>query len=101
MRRWHQDKKITVREWRKHRQTHVESNEWRAHLRVGISSKVVDCECDEQIGRFRKKDAFDCGNPRCGICHFDKFYGRYKSPQQQLADLAFREQLDAQDEKDH
>ena len=27
-------------------------------------------------GHFRKSSAYDCGNPRCWLCHFDKLMGR-------------------------
>ncbi len=99
MRRWHQDKTITLREWRKHRRSHVESNKGR---RVGYGDHdtppytdpfVVTCDCDEQIGRFRKKDAWDCGNTRCYICHGDKFPKRDLSRQEVAAGLSLREQL--------
>lgn len=26
-------------------------------------------------GFWRKRKPFDCGNPRCGLCHSEKFYG--------------------------
>jgi hypothetical protein len=92
VKRWHQDYKITLREWKKHRKSHVDSNKnWRN--RIGVSAYVVDCECDEQKGRFRKKDAFDCGNTRCGICHNDKFPKRSKHEHELKADLDYKEQL--------
>lgn len=91
MKRWHQEMHITLREWKKHRQSHVESN--KSRNRVGVSAYVVDCECDEQIGRFRKKDAWDCGNPQCGICHSDKFPKREKTYQEIKSELKMKEQL--------
>ena len=27
-------------------------------------------------GHFRKSSAFDCGNPSCWLCHFDKLIGK-------------------------
>lgn len=93
MKRWHQDYPIALREWRKHRRSHVESNKNNGGLRIGKDPYEVDCDCDEQVGRFRKKDAWDCGNTRCGICHSDKFPKRDLTPQELISDLSFKEQL--------
>jgi hypothetical protein len=92
MKRWHEDYKITLREWKKHRRSHTERNkDWQKS--IGVSAYVVDCECDEQKGRFRKKDAFDCGNKKCYMCHSDKFPKRSKSKQEIEFDLKFQEQI--------
>lgn len=91
MKRWYEDWKVTYREWKKHRRMHVEVNRYRN--RVGVSAYVVDCECDEQVGRFRKTDAYDCGKPRCWMCHGDKYPKRSKHEQEIESDLSFREQL--------
>lgn len=32
------------------------------------------CHCYAGPGFMRKRTAFGCGNPRCGICHYEKFY---------------------------
>jgi hypothetical protein len=99
MKRWHEDYRITLREWKKHRRNHVDYNKSRS---VGYGRImwqpysdpfVVDCACDEQKGRFRKKDAWDCGNPRCHMCHNDKFPRRSKHEQELLSELSLREQL--------
>lgn len=93
MKRWHEDYKITLREWKKHRSSHVERNKTWTRNRIGVSAYVVDCECDEQKGRFRKKDAFDCGKPHCGICHSDKYPKRSKNNQELKSDMNYNEQL--------
>jgi hypothetical protein len=99
VKRWHQEFHIAKRNWKNHRRMHVESNIRRS---VGLSKYqqapgadpfIVDCQCDEQIGRFRKKDAYDCGITRCPICHSDKFPSRYSTIQEDIADLNFKEQL--------
>lgn len=72
MMRWHQEKKITCRNWRNHRRIHVNSNIENS-ARIGRDPYDVDCECDNQIGRFRKKDAYDCGKTMCRICHYNKW----------------------------
>lgn len=92
VKRWHQEKDRTVREWKKHRKVHTDSNK-NSRGKVGVSAYVVDCICDEQIGRFRKKDAYDCGNPRCWMCHNDKFPKREKTRQELLADKKLEEYL--------
>jgi len=46
-----------------------------------------------QPGRFRKRSPFDCGNPRCGLCHGDKVYG-IRSSKQVSSDEAASSQLD-------
>ncbi len=44
------------------------------------------------LGRFRKKDAFDCGRSKCGICHCDKIMRPGRTRQEEAARLSFREQ---------
>jgi hypothetical protein len=65
MRRYHEDLPRTIREhWRHMREIH------------GWPEKPVACICDLQAGRFRKKDAFDCGHPGCLLCHGEKVLRR-------------------------
>lgn len=92
MKRWHEDFRIAFREWKEHRRSHVEGNKRNSSNRIGKSAYEVDCICDEQIGRFRKKDAWDCGNARCYICHSDKLM-KYKRRSEEKADLKFKEGL--------
>jgi len=94
MKRWHEDYKITLREWKKHHDSHIERNKTWTRNRIGVSAYVVDCTCDEQKGRFRKKDAFDCGNKHCYICHSDKYPKRSKTKQELDFDLKYKEQID-------
>jgi hypothetical protein len=100
MRRWHREVNLIRREWRLHRQSHVEGNKRRSGLRVGLDPDEVDCPCDEQIGRFRKRDAFDCGNARCQICHGDKYPKREPSGQELRSEVSFREQKKELDSRD-
>ena len=93
MKRWHQDYAKSHKEWKKHRKSHVESNKGRMPY-PGYDPQEVTCACDNQVGRFRKKKAFDCGNPKCGICHQDKFPKRSPTEQEVMSDLDFKEQLD-------
>jgi hypothetical protein len=46
------------------------------HLDLAHSrSPIVDCVCEFQVGRFRKKKALGCGRPRCLLCHYEKIFG--------------------------
>lgn len=42
-------------------------------------------------GFYRKIDAYDCGRPRCGICHGSKRFGHEETRQEHRAKLAMRE----------
>lgn len=92
MKRWHEDFRISFREWKEHHRSHVESNKNNGANRIGKSPYEVDCVCDKQIGRFRKKDAWDCGNTRCYICHSDKLM-KYKRRAEEKSALKFKEGL--------
>jgi hypothetical protein len=99
MKRWHEEFTITRREWKKHWRIHVESNQDRSvgygpgRREPGSDPRVVDCPCDAQVGRFRKRDAYDCGRPGCLICHRDKFPRRTPTDQERIGELRFQEQL--------
>lgn len=92
MRRWHEDYRISLREWKKHRKNHVEGN-MRSSTRIGLDPDEVDCACDEQVGRFRKMDAWDCGVVHCWVCHGNKYPKREKHEHEIRADISFREQM--------
>ncbi len=105
MRRWHQDLRVTLRNWRNHKRMHIDSNKRSQYgairngakltpiERIGRDPYELDCVCDEQIGRFRKIDAYDCGNTRCYVCHNDKLPKRSRHEQELLSELGFKEQL--------
>ena len=94
MKRWHQESRITLREWSKHRARHIEENQKNSGRdRVGMDVNVVECVCDDQVGRFRKKKAFDCGNSRCQVCHFHKFPKRLESLQEGVARREFQKEI--------
>ena len=66
MKRWHEEYNVFYRQWKAHRKSHVESN--KDFMReIGKDPYVVDCTCDEQVGRFRKKDAL--GLWKCKVRH--------------------------------
>lgn|SRR5690348_12368468 len=93
MKRWHDEVVLTTRNWRNHRRMHVESNKNHPGGRIGISAYEVDCECDEQKGRFRKRDAYDCGNPRCWVCSCGKFPKRKRTHRERQVLRSLREQV--------
>lgn len=35
----------------------------------------INCVCEFQIGRFRKRKPFGCGKARCLLCHYEKVFG--------------------------
>lgn len=83
MRRYHQESDRTKREHRR-------------HLRVahGWPKKPVTCPCDLQAGRFRKMDAYDCGQPLCRVCHYEKWLrsgGHEETRQEKMAKARMRE----------
>ena len=89
MKRWHEDYFRTHREWKKHYLVHVETNIRMS--RPGEDPFQIDCVCDQQKGRFRKVDAWDCGNTRCHMCHGDKFPVRERTRQELRAELKLKE----------
>lgn len=93
MKRWHEDEAVARREWRKHRRIHTERNKDYNLNRIGEDPFVVECDCDDQIGRFRKKDAYDCGKAGCMVCASHKFPKRQKSEKELAADDDFKRQL--------
>jgi hypothetical protein len=79
MYRWHKDFKVAYRECLERRRMCV--------------NDAVRYAGDEQVGRFRKVDAHDCGKPRCGVCHYAKYPNRELHEHEILSDLSFKEQL--------
>lgn len=59
---------------RYHQELERTKNAHRRHIRWvhGWPQKPVDCACDVQRGRFRKRKALGCGRPRCHLCHGEK-----------------------------
>jgi hypothetical protein len=41
---------------------------WEGMFRGGL------CHCYAGMGFMRKRTAYGCGNPRCAVCHYEKFY---------------------------
>lgn len=94
MKRWHEDYPRALREWKRHYREHVESNVFFGR-EVGEDPYEIECVCDAQQGRFRKRRAFGCGNTRCQLCHGDKYPRREKTRQELLAEMKLREGLES------
>lgn len=90
MRRAAVERARTKSEWKKHRWQHVQTNMQLSGLlrgRIGVSAYVVDCQCDEQQGRFRKRHALGCGLSQCYMCKGHKYPKRQRTRQELRAAL--------------
>lgn len=48
----------------------------RLHLRGAHKDAAsINCICEFQVGRFRKRKAFGCDKSRCLLCHYEKIFG--------------------------
>lgn len=79
MKRWHEETHITKREQQK---------------RINYLQNYKDTNFNKcELGRFRKKDFYDCGNPGCFLCHSNKFPKREPTNQEIKSKLSEKEQL--------
>lgn len=85
MRRWHEEEHIGKRR--------VKAWNYDYMTRMGDGAAALP-ERTRQVGRYRKRHPFACGNPRCGICHSYKFPKRELTRNEQIAELNFKEQVD-------
>jgi hypothetical protein len=93
MRRWHEDYPKTHREWREHYLSHVRQNI--SYSRApGRDPFEIDCICDEQPGRFRKRRAWGCGKTRCLLCHSEKYPKRQTSRDERRSEIKLREGIE-------
>ena len=76
MKRYHEEQHIIERNFRE-----------RLRLRLGYGSKK-----QEQRGRYRKHDAYDCRHTRCFMCHGGKL-NQEPTLAERRSRRAFREQL--------
>jgi hypothetical protein len=99
MKRWHEEVSRTKREWKKHHDQHVASNIGRSvgldkyQQKPGADPREVECVCDTQVGRFRKKRGLGCGKVRCGVCKSHKYPVREKTRGEVKSDFRFKEVL--------
>ena len=73
MRRWHspRERAIMLRRWREEIAKHEDM--WFGQAPLPPTAGHDSCHCYRGMGFLRKRKPYDCGNPRCGICHFDKY----------------------------
>lgn len=82
MKRWHEEYHRTKRQW-------VE--DCRRRLDWWGYGGLLETR---QIGRFRKRKPYDCGNTQCYMCHSDKFPKRELTHQEFFSKLSLKEQMD-------
>jgi hypothetical protein len=76
MRRWHQERDLMLRRWRQEIAKHEASSDEGypyAALAPVPPTGVQGCHCYRGMGTMRKRSPWDCGNPRCGVCHHEKW----------------------------
>ena len=76
MRRWHQERDLMLRRWRIEIAKHERGYSHMALAPVPPQDCDEPCHCYRGPGFLRKRRPLDCGRPRCGVCHFEKIYGR-------------------------
>lgn len=67
MYRWHNERSLMLRRWKEEMGSH--RYDWR-----NPPTDPNACHCAQGIGSMRKRTPQGCGNPRCGICHYEKFF---------------------------
>jgi hypothetical protein len=79
VRRWHEERPLMLRRWRQEIAIH---EAWLGAGETGYSYCALaplpptsdeKCHCYRGPGFLRKRKPHDCGNPRCGCCHYAKF----------------------------
>ncbi len=70
MKRWHEERSLMLRRWAIEKGKHHPG--WG---RFKNSEREGDeCHCLRGPGFLRKRTPYDCGTPRCPLCHFEKLY---------------------------
>lgn len=76
MRRWHEELPLMLRRWRDELHKHgLDPAPYLHAYRNSESAQVAICHCEKGPGVLRKRDPWDCGRPRCGLCHWSKVHG--------------------------
>lgn len=68
-------------------------SQWKRSITLIPEDNDIEYYYEDQVGRFRKTHAFDCGKTKCGVCHCDKFPKRKKTNQELKSLFSFKEQL--------
>lgn len=72
MKRWHEDRKIMLKNKK--------------------LNSILFMRTNYPMGKFRKSHPCDCGNAQCHLCHADKYPKREQTDKEKLADLKLKEQ---------
>ena len=70
MKRWHQERSLLLRRWAVEKDKHRPN--WGRFKKSELDGD--ECHCLRGPGFLRKRKPYDCGTPRCPLCHFEKFY---------------------------
>jgi hypothetical protein len=83
LKRWHEERDLMLRRWRLEIAEHERWDKGYPHMYLAPlppdSCDVDKCHCYRGPGYFRKRHPFDCGNTRCGLCHWGKWDGGRRS----------------------
>ncbi len=73
MKRWHAERNLMLRRWR---QRLAMVSDGYSHMALAPPSEAPGRWERHQkgIGAHRSRKPLDCGHPRCGCCHGEKFY---------------------------
>lgn len=75
MRRWHEDRDLMLRRWREEIAKHeFPDYPWCSLAPIPAEKNDDICHCYRGMGFLRKKSVHGCANPRCMVCHLDKYY---------------------------
>ena len=65
-----------LRRWRHELSKHgLEPAPYLGTYQRGDAICVSVCHCEKGPGVMRKRDPWDCGRARCGLCHWSKIHG--------------------------
>lgn len=73
MKRWHQEYGVMKKQLKLYKKYHMNG------------------KCVGQKGRFRKKKSMDCGNPKCQMCHSNKFPKRLKTRKEIKSEIDYND----------
>lgn len=90
MRRFHsvREHAIMFSRWKQEMALH--GYDWRNPPDPKCDAKV--CHCAAGIGSMRWAAPLDCGRPKCGICHGDKFFSPKARHNKKLAAIRYEQE---------
>jgi hypothetical protein len=93
VRRFHspREREIMMRRWRMEIQKHEGFRQDKTLPSIPPAPDEDSCHCYRGMGFLRKRRPYDCGNPRCGACHYEKFWMPRARQNARRAAIAFEE----------